>query len=306
MGHLFNFKKENLSRPVKSFDQLKDLDLTLSDQEWKIQNGKDNYFFNVSQKSITLHSFDVGRIFLFREITALKIAEEKLSHNLEFKARLLSMIAHDFSGVLKAQSFLASSLEQEASMDQKSKATTLVDSTFASKDFMANVLIWARTQENRFEPLIRPFELNTLINDVVHALEGVWKIRDLQLIVTTNRNPVLMSGDSVMIESVVRNLLANAVQASSIGQTIEIHIQDTRVGHVKILIRDHGIGMSSKQLKVIQTSSDYAFVMDEEMRPNGFGIGLAIAKRFTEIHKGQIEFSTTEGEGTLVALTLPT
>ncbi len=302
LKNLFNLSRKDIYRSITEVEELVNFDLSLPSQEIKF-NQK---YFNVGQESILLHSFVRGKILLFREITAQKVVEEKLSNHLEFKARLLSMIAHDFTGVLKAQSNLASSLELEVTQGQKSKATTLIDSTFSSKDFMTNILLWARAQENKFEPIIRPFEMNTLVNDVIQALEGVWKIRDLKIHTTSQKIPLILQGDSVMIESVMRNILANAIQASSNGQSINIHIHKSRFGLIKILIQDQGIGMSPKQLQILQKSSNRPFgSSDEEDRPNGFGIGIAIAKRFAELHGGQIEFFSEEGKGTLVALTLP-
>ncbi|MBX2994133.1 MAG: hypothetical protein KF681_04910 [Bdellovibrionaceae bacterium] len=245
------------------------------------------------------------RVVLFRDISAQKTMERSLNDNLEFKARLLAMIAHDFSGVMESQTALSSALERQSGGDTKSLAQNLVHSTSTSKDFLTNVLLWAKSQENKFQPQVQPLELNMLIQDVLHELESTLRLHDLEAVVRSERDPILMKGDDVMLESVVRNLLKNAIRASKPGQTIDILIREKQLDQVQVTIQDKGVGMSPKQLESLQRSSADLFVSDPETRPLGFGIGLAIARRFVELHRGSLAFESEQGRGTSVTLTLP-
>lgn len=268
----------------------------------------ESHFFKPSVETLLSAAGEIsGRIIVLREITMQKKIERRLNENLEFKARLLSMIAHDLSGFLQTQSYLSSSLNNQAGPELKPQTKILMDSAFASKDFMANILPWVRSQENQFRPVVKPFEMGILLKELINNLESLWRVRDLKINLT-EQGPVIVEGDSIMIESVIRNILTNAIRASSPGQTIDIALEQIKkadgTNEVLVRVKDSGVGMSPRQLDSIRSPSDKIFE-DSDLRSNGFGLGLTIAKRFVDLHAGQLDFVSEEGRGTSVTLTLP-
>ena len=103
-----------------------------------------------------------------------------------------------------------------------------------------------------------------------------------------------------MIESVIRNILSNAIRASSSSSHIEIN---TRVAteNVSIVIKDFGRGISVEKLQRLKSLSNQP-IADAE----GFGIGLLMTKHFIKIHGGELKIESTQGAGTEVSFTLPT
>lgn len=290
---------------LDKLEVLDGLDFDKKTQEWKFWDKNiGRRYFQVTKEPLQSNNSLNGKILLFREITMQKEVEEKLSNHLEFKARLLSMIAHDFSGVIETQAYLSSAIEKGSSGVFKTHAKSLINSQFASRDFLSNILIWAKSQENQFKPQIRPFEVNVLIKEGINHLESVWKVQDIEIIIHSEKDPLIINGDDVMIESVVRNLLTNAIRASKGGQKIDIYVKENLLREVKILVKDYGIGMTQKQLEAVQISSEELFSCDPDTR-RGFGLGLAITRRFVDLHKGRLEFISQEGNGSLVTLTLP-
>jgi len=85
-----------------------------------------------------------------------------------------------------------------------------------------------------------------------------------------------------MIESVVRNILSNAIRASHNSGSIEIHT--SQLGEaIKISIIDHGEGIPGSKLMAIKSN------VNQPLRDSkGFGIGLVIAKHFINIHRGEV------------------
>ena len=167
---------------------------------------------------------------------------------------------------------------------------------------LSNVLLWAKSQQSEFIPVIRPFELNTLMREVITSLESLWRFKKIEIIQTPGQDygPCLISGDSVMIESVIRNILSNAIRASSSSSHIEIN---TRVAteNVSIVIKDFGRGISVEKLQRLKSLSNQP-IADAE----GFGIGLLMTKHFIKIHGGELKIESTQGAGTEVSFTLPT
>lgn len=303
---LFHLTADDRFSSLDQLEALKGLDLEQKVQEWRFKGEKYvTRFFHVTKEPLRRHDSLNGKILLFREITTQKEVEEKLSNHLEFKARLLSMITHDFSGVIESQTYLSSEIEKSSSGELKTQSRNLRESAFASKDFLSNILLWAKSQENQFKPQKHPFEMNFLIQDAINSLESVWKVNNVEITLKSEKDPILMSGDSVMLESVMRNLLTNAIHASGEGKKIEVFVKENLCKEVIVLVNDEGVGMSPKKLEAIKRNAGEPFSSNSDTRPSGFGLGLAIARRFVDLHHGRLEFTSEEGKGTLVTLILP-
>ena len=69
-----------------------------------------------------------------------------------------------------------------------------------------------------------------------------------------------------------------------------------------IQMQDNGIGMKPEELEKIYTRF---YQVDQSHSGEGSGLGLAIVKIIVELSKGTIQFTSKEGEGTTVTITLP-
>ncbi|MBL8900802.1 MAG: HAMP domain-containing histidine kinase [Planctomycetes bacterium] len=96
---------------------------------------------------------------------------------------------------------------------------------------------------------------------------------------------VLISGDGVLVEAMIENLLRNAVRFSPRGGRIELRVA-AEGDAVSLTVRDHGFGMAPERL---DAAFDW-FFQDQPaaMTPSGHGFGLAIVKRIAEHHGGTI------------------
>lgn len=301
---LFGLEQKDLFRPWNSLQTGLDISQNGVQLEWRLAHeAMPARYFSVSIENLDRRALRPGKILFFREITTQKSIESKLNNHLEFKARLLSMIAHDFSGFLSTQGTLSSSLEKQVQPELRPRAGALADSVFASKDFMTNIVHWARTQESRFEPLKRPFEVNSLIQSVINSQEATLELHDLTVDFRSEKKPLILEGDGVMIESVVRNLLSNSIRASAPQSKISIHLT-LNDSTVLIEVQDRGSGMTPAQLNSIREATGPLGPALRSER-EGFGLGLLIARHFLELHGGRFEIDSEVGHGTSVTFSLP-
>lgn len=105
-------------------------------------------------------------------------------------------------------------------------------------------------------------------------------------------------GDSMLFGQVLRSLLANALEASASGGSVNVQgRRDTDASTVTISVEDHGTGMTETELgragKPFHTT-----------KPNGMGVGLALARRVVERFGGRMKIESASGRGTVVRISL--
>jgi signal transduction histidine kinase len=114
---------------------------------------------------------------------------------------------------------------------------------------------------------------------------------------------LLLTGDRELMEYACYNLLTNAVKYSP--QRTEVTVTGARAGgHLRIAVRDQGIGMDQKEVKQIFRKF-YRTRKAEESGEAGTGIGLSIVQQIVEQHGGEIEVTSRPGAGSCFTLVMP-
>ena len=112
-----------------------------------------------------------------------------------------------------------------------------------------------------------------------------------------------ITGDRELMEYACYNLLTNAVKYSPQRTEVTASVGKDG-GHVRIAVRDQGIGMDQKEVKQI-FQKFYRTKKAEESGEAGTGIGLSIVQQIVEQHGGQIEVVSQPGAGSCFTLVLP-
>ena len=112
-----------------------------------------------------------------------------------------------------------------------------------------------------------------------------------------------LTGDRELMEYACYNLLTNAVKYSP--RDTEVSVTARKVdGHIRIAVKDQGIGMDQKEVKQI-FQKFYRTKKAEESGEAGTGIGLSIVQQIVEQHGGQIDVISQPGIGSCFTLVLP-
>jgi two-component system sensor histidine kinase HydH len=162
-----------------------------------------------------------------------------------------------------------------------------VDSTI--KEF----LLFARPKESRFERL----DLSDVIRTGLRQMESQLHKAGVTLEQKIHGG-IFISGDAEKVQQVLLNLLLNAIDSSNSGSEIQVSLTSLGNGTARLAIADHGSGISEEDLQKV---FDPFFTT----KSSGTGLGLAIVKAIVEDHRGNIEISSTEGQGTLAQVLLP-
>jgi signal transduction histidine kinase len=112
-----------------------------------------------------------------------------------------------------------------------------------------------------------------------------------------------VTGDRELMEYACYNLLTNAVKYSP--QRTQVTVSGWKDdGHIRVAVKDQGIGMDQKEVKKI-FQKFYRTKKAEESGEAGTGIGLSIVQQIVEQHGGAIEVASRPGAGSCFTLVLP-
>lgn len=132
--------------------------------------------------------------------------------------------------------------------------------------------------------------------------DGIFRDKGLHGKFETNIESVYMQIDELKIESAITNILSNAVKYTPDGGSINMSVLIDEQA-VKVIIKDTGIGIPAKDLPYV--SQRFFQSSKTKGKKEGTGIGLYMARAYTELHGGLFSISSEEGRGTLVTLTFP-
>lgn len=120
---------------------------------------------------------------------------------------------------------------------------------------------------------------------------------DIPLSIDMPDYPINMLVDSSHMVRALVNLINNAIEASGKGQQVDITTTAAKKRLI-ISIADHGSGMDKETVENI-------FVPFYSKKSGGTGLGMPIAKKIIEGHKGRIRINNKSAEGTAVIIELP-
>lgn len=146
-----------------------------------------------------------------------------------------------------------------------------------------------------------PFSLAELAQDVVGELQLEAEDRGVRLEADLGRELPFVVGDIGLIERVFANLVENALRHTPLGGTVRVAVAREET-LVRAVVSDTGCGIPGEDLRhVFERYYRSARGPDR----GGAGLGLAIAKKIVELHRGTIEAWSALGAGTKFTVRLP-
>ncbi|MEF9991126.1 MAG: HAMP domain-containing sensor histidine kinase [Romboutsia sp.] len=134
-----------------------------------------------------------------------------------------------------------------------------------------------------------------LVKDIITISKTYTDEKRLSISFRSNMEKKIMIIDRHKIEKVILNILANSLKFTDTGGNIEVYISAS-FNEVKISVKDNGVGIPQDKIGVI--FEDFEQVDRTLSRgAEGAGIGLSLAKKFVELHNGEIKVKSAIGKG---------
>lgn len=215
------------------------------------------------------------------------------------KSSFLSAASHDLRQPLQSLRFLQGALGLHLTSGE---GRELVDGMARSLDTMSSILS-SLLDVNRLEAgSLRPSRSDFAIKQIFDSLATDFSdaIADRGLRWRMVPSELWVSSDRRMLETMVRNLLSNALRYTDRGTVL---LGCRRVGaKIRIEVWDSGIGITQDQLPHI---FDEYYQGSPEAERGGFGLGLAIVRRLGQMLDHPIGAYSTPGKGTVITIEVP-
>ncbi len=141
------------------------------------------------------------------------------------------------------------------------------------------------------------FDLNELLTELTSLVTEDCRSRDIDLVLNTHPDSLVIEGDKDKVKQVLLNLVKNAFEAVETGGRVHVESRNTDDG-VHVLVEDTGTGIPTDVL-------EHIFDPFFTTKKHGTGLGLSVSKRIIEDHGGRVSVSSMEGEGTHIEILLP-
>jgi signal transduction histidine kinase len=223
------------------------------------------------------------------------------------KDKFFSIISHDLKGPLNSLTSFSSLLINHTDSLSKDEIRMLAkDLDKSLKNLFAlleNLLEWSRSQTGNIEFKPEVFDLNVLLEQNKGLLQTQALNKKIQ-IENRSAGDVAVKAHKHSVNTVVRNLISNAIKFTPEGGTITLEAVGGQNGDLMVSVKDTGVGMGPEVIQKLfrlDTKHTTKGTADEK----GTGLGLILCKDFIEKNGGRIWVESTPGKGSVFYFSLP-
>jgi two-component system, OmpR family, phosphate regulon sensor histidine kinase PhoR len=235
-----------------------------------------------------------------KEIAELRKVED-------YRREFLGNVSHELKTPIFAIQGFAETLRDGALEDERVNRSFL-DKILRNSDRL-NTLVRDLAEISRIETgelkmNMEPFRMQRLCGEVADGLEHRAAERQVVLRNLADSDAPVVVGDVERIRQVLVNLVDNAIKYSNDGGRVELSLNVTDDGGLRVAVKDDGIGIAPQDVPRL-TERFYRVDRSRSREAGGTGLGLSIVKHILAAHGMSLAVKSTPGDGAEFSFTFP-
>jgi len=232
----------------------------------------------------------------------LQIANQ---HKSEFLANMSHELRTPLNAIIGFSEMLTEGMLGELERKQRDYVEDILASGRHLLALINDILDLSKVEAGRMDLELSEFSIADLLEYTL-GLVRAWAIRQgLTLRLDVEPDLGMVYGDERKVTQVMLNLLSNAMRFTPRGGTVTVEARRAAGSDaILVRVRDTGVGISPEELLRI-FDEFYQTAQKPERTHEGTGLGLALAKKFVELHGGRLWAESEPGHGSTFSFTLP-
>ena len=245
-------------------------------------------------------------IMLIIQRKKIKIQNRKLEKAIVSMDKFFSIISHDLRSPFLGFEGLTKMMAEDIDSFTKDELSALSKAMNKNVNnlmrMISNLLDWARMKQGEFNYIPKEIGLHEKVSENLALINKLIEQKGIEFVVEIPRE-LFVYADEEMLNSILRNLLTNAVKFTSKNGKVIVNAKGADNNFVEIAVTDNGIGMADDLRRKL-------FRIEEKVGRKGTegeestGMGLLVCKEFVEKNGGKIWVESKEGTGSTFYFTV--
>jgi len=233
---------------------------------------------------------------LYREL------ETASRHKSEFLANMSHELRTPLNAIIGFSQVLRDGLFGEVNAKQEEYLEDILTSGHHLLALINDVLDLSKVEAGQVQLELAPFSIEDALERGVSMVREQATRNGVQVTLHSNDGLHVVTGDERRVRQVIFNLLSNAVKFTSAGGSVDVTATRAN-GEVRVSVADTGPGITEDDLGRI--FEEFQQTEAGARQHEGTGLGLALSKRFVEMHGGRIWCDSEVGKGSTFVFTIP-
>jgi signal transduction histidine kinase len=246
----------------------------------------------------------IENVRLFREIQdksqQLEIANR---HKSEFLANMSHELRTPLNAIIGFSEVLVEKMFGEVNEKQLDYLKDIHSSGKHLLSLINDILDLSKIEAGRMELDVAEFDLRSALQNAMTLIKERAQRSGIALSLEVDDALGAFRADERKFKQIMLNLLSNAVKFTPEGGKVSVRARPV-AGAVEFAVEDTGVGIAAQDQEMVfeefrQVGRDYT------RKAEGTGLGLALTKRFIELHGGKVRLQSEPGKGSIFSFTIP-
>ena len=245
----------------------------------------------------------IENVRLFEEIAdksrELEVASQ---HKSEFLANMSHELRTPLNAIIGFSEVLTERMFGELNEKQEEYLKDIHASGQHLLSLINDILDLSKIEAGKMDLELSEFDLAMTIDNVSMLVRERAARRSIALHMTVDARLGQIQGDERKMRQVLLNLLSNAIKFTPEGGRIEVGAKPVN-GSIEVSVTDTGVGIAPEDQEAV--FEEFKQVGTADKKIEGTGLGLALSRKFIELHGGRIWVKSQVGAGSTFTFTVP-